>query len=370
MTLELFSIVEKINEDLQNLDCVDPMQIMNSKIDQQDQAVRKLIENFLLKTDSRESITRILDEYFGFGPLKNLFEDESVSEIMINGQNHIFFERSGKIQKLKDCFLSPLTFRHFVERLGKLSNTQVSIDIPFVDGYFEDFRVHIAIPPATQKEVAVTIRRHPKCPWTLKLLEEKLWAPQASIELIRKIISERRNFLVIGPTGSGKTSVLNACLGELPMNERAILIEDTSELKIPNEISAKLITRYDPQKRLKDFDQSDLLKQALRMRPDRLILGEIRGGEAKDLLMAFATGHSGCMGTMHAETARQALLRLEMLIQLGASQWNIQAVRTLILLSLSVVIVVKRTHEGERRLDGIFQVTSLEETGFLLEQLI
>lgn len=369
MNNDLFSLVEKINADLENLDCADPMQVMSSKLDQQDQAVRKLIENFLQKVQS-DSMPRILDEYFGFGPLKQLFDDDSVSEIIINGPKHIYCERRGRIEKFSDCFLSQLTFRNFIQRLEKLTNTQASLDTPFVDGYFEDFRVHIAIPPATLKEISVTIRRHPKCPWTLKLLEEKLWANTQSIEMIRKIISERRNFLVIGPTGSGKTSVLNACLGELPSNERAIMIEDTSELKVPNNISTKLITRYDPQKLLKDFDQSDLLKQALRMRPDRLIMGEIRGPEAKDLLMAFATGHSGCMGTLHAESARQALIRLEMLIQLGASQWNIQAVRTLILLSLSIVIVVKRSHDGQRRLDGIFQITSLEETGFLLEQII
>ncbi len=369
MTQELFSLVEKINEDLQNLDCIDPMQIMNSKLEQQDQAVRKLIENFLSQAHGN-SVSRILDEYFGFGPLKALLDDEAVSEIMINGQKNIYFERAGRVEAFQDCFLSQLTFRNFIQRLGKLTNTQVNLDSPFVDGYFDDFRVHIVIPPATQKEVSICIRRHPKCPWTLDLLEMNQWASFEAMNVIRKIIKERRNFLVIGPTGCGKTSVLNACLGELPSNERAILIEDTSELKTPNDISTKLLTRYDPQKLLRDFDQSELLKQALRMRPDRLVLGEIRGSEAKDLLMAFATGHSGCMGTMHAESARQSLLRLEMLIQLGASQWSLHAVRTLILLSLSAVIVVKRCHSGERRLEGIYQITSLEETGFLLEKMI
>ncbi len=369
MNSELFSLVERINEDLQNLDCIDPMQIMNSKLDQQDQAVRKLIENFLSKVQSN-SVSRILDEYFGFGPLCGLIEDESVSEIIINGPRHIFFEKAGRIDKLQDCFLSPLTFRNFIQRLEKLTKTQVNLDTPFVDGYFEDFRVHIAIPPATQKDISVCIRRHPKCPWTLDSLEKNRWATKDSVEVIRKIIRERRNFLVVGSTGSGKTSVLNACLGELASNERAVMIEDTSELKVPNEISTKLMTRHDPQRTLRDFDQSELLRQALRMRPDRLILGEIRGSEAKDLLMAFATGHSGCMGTMHADTARQSLLRLEMLIQLGASQWNLQAVRTLILLSLSMIIVVKRSASGERRLDGVFQISSLEESGFLMDKIV
>ena len=369
MTRELTSLVEKINEDLQNLDCMDPMQIMNSRMDQQDQAVRKLIENFLSKVQSN-SVNRILDEYFGFGPLKSLIENENVSEIIINGQCNIFFESFGRIERFHDSFLSSLTFRNFIQRLGKWTNTQVSMDQTFADGFFEDFRVHIAIPPATQKDVSVCFRRHPKCPWTLERLKASKWASADAISIVQKIILERRNFLVVGATGSGKTSVLNACLGEIEECERAILIEDTSELKIPNDISTKLLTRHDSQKLLKDFDQAELLKQALRMRPDRLVMGEIRGGEAKDLLMAFATGHSGCMGTMHADSARQALLRLEMLVQLGASQWNITAIRSLILLSLSTIIVVKKNAQGERQLEGIYKIASLEESGFLVEKQI
>ncbi len=365
---ELFKLVEQINEDLQNLDCIDPMQIVSSKFDQQDQAVRKLIENFLAKAQS-DSVARILDEYFGFGPLKALIDDESISEIIINGEKNIFFEQLGHIERHSDCFLSALTFRNFIHRLGRLTHTQVSLDTPFVDGYFDDFRIHIAIPPATQLNVSITMRRHPKCPWTLDLLADNGWTDSKSIGQIRKLVIDRKNFLVVGSTGSGKTSVLNACLGELPPNERALMIEDTSELKVPNQISTKLLTRVDPQKLLKDFDQAELLKQALRMRPDRIIMGEIRGHEAKDLLMAFATGHTGCMGTLHAESARQALLRLEMLIQLGASQWSLQAVRTLILLSLSAIVVVKKNNEGKRELEGIYKITSLEETGFLLERI-
>jgi pilus assembly protein CpaF len=149
-----------------------------------------------------------------------------------------------------------------------------------------------------------------------------------------------------------------------------VIIEDTSELKIPNDAGVKLLTRRDPHRNLRDIDQSELLKQALRMRPDRIIMGEIRGGEAKDLLMAFATGHTGCMGTLHAENARQALLRLEMLIQLGAPQWSLHAVRTLIWLSVQAVIVVARGPQGVRKLEGVYKIASLEEVGFLIERMI
>jgi pilus assembly protein CpaF len=156
----------------------------------------------------------------------------------------------------------------------------------------------------------------------------------------------------------------------MPQTDRVVMIEDTSELHSPNSASVKLLTRRDPHGHLRDIHQSDLLKQALRMRPDRIVMGEIRGEEAKDLLMAFATGHTGCMGTLHAETARQALIRLEMLIQLGAPQWGLHAVRTLIWLSLQNIVVVKKDKAGRRVLDGIYRVTALEEFGFLLERTV
>jgi pilus assembly protein CpaF len=244
---------------------------------------------------------------------------------------------------------------------------QATLDRPFADGHWGRFRLHIAVPPAVCTSV-VTLRKHPANPWRLDQLAERDWASALAMAQLRDLIVQKKNILIVGCTGSGKTSVLNALLQELRSDERAVLIEDTNELECPNPLSTKLLTRRDSHGLLKEVDQSELLKQSLRMRPDRIVMGEIRGSEAKDLLMAFATGHSGCMGTMHAESARQALLRLEMLIQLGAAQWNVHAVRTLILLSLHAIVVVKRTNEGERKLEGIYRIASLEEVGFLLEK--
>ncbi len=244
-----------------------------------------------------------------------------------------------------------------------------TLDCPFADGRWHDMRVHLIIPPASGDEAVITLRRHPKNPWSFSRLREQEWAREDQLCALSRLVSEKSNFLIIGGTGSGKTSVLNACLAEIPISERALIIEDTSELKAPNAISSKLLSRRDPQGHLKDIDQSDLLKQALRMRPDRIVMGEIRGGEAKDLLMAFATGHRGCMGTLHADNARQALLRLEMLIQIGAPQWNVQAVRSLIWLSLQAVVVVGKNDKGQRKLDGIYKIASLEDIGFLIEKM-
>ena len=217
--------------------------------------------------------------------------------------------------------------------------------------------------------MVISLRRHPKNPWTFQKLKETGWANAEQIELLQKMVEKKENFLIIGGTGSGKTSLLNACLQHLQQNERAVIIEDTSEIKAPNAISCKLLTRQDAQGVLAPIDQTELVRQSLRMRPDRLVLGEIRGPEAKDLLMALSTGHAGSFATLHATDARQALLRLEMLIQLGAPYWSIEAIRNLIFLSLQKIVVVHRNKDSRRELAGIFQISSRESSGILIDQL-
>jgi pilus assembly protein CpaF len=229
--------------------------------------------------------------------------------------------------------------------------------------------MHLVGKELTQKDNVLCLRRHPKNPWSFERLANSGWASASQIEILKNILAEKKSFLVVGPTGAGKTSVLNACLGELSDCERNVLIEDTEELYLPNDCSTRLLTRTDAKGLLPNIDQAILLKQALRMRPDRIVVGEVRGAEAKDLLMALSTGHEGSMGTLHASNPHQALMRLEMLVQLGAPFWSNQVVRRLIFLSLQYIIVVNRDHSGQRHLEGIYALTSLEDTGFLLEKL-
>lgn len=221
-------------------------------------------------------------------------------------------------------------------------------------------------PPLTKSEPHLSLRRHPENPWTLEAFEKMGWAPAAAIDVMRELVAEKKTFLIIGGTGSGKTSVLNACLQKTAANERIVCVEDTSEIHLPNAASTKLLSRHDLTGVLRDVDMTELVRQALRMRPDRLIVGEVRGHEARDLLMAFSTGHRGGMSTLHADSPRQGLLRLEMLIQMGAPQWSLRAIRHLIFFGIQYVINV-RTISGCRRLEGIYKLASLEEHGFCLE---
>jgi len=368
---ELLSMLNtKVTRAINQLPPADPMTLSTHEEQQADgdSNIRKIILQ-VCKTERPEILLRMESEYFSAGPLEQLFVDSSITEIIVNGRDSIWFEKQGHLEKLQDTFLSELTYRNFIARLSREAGFQASLDCPFADGRWRECRVHLIIPPASGDQAVITIRRHPRSPWTLSTLEEHGWAENSAVFALRKLVVDRKNILIIGGTGSGKTSVLNACLGILEKSERTLIIEDTDELVVPNSISSKLLTRRDPQGLLKEINQSDLLKQTLRMRPDRIVMGEIRGNEAKDLLMAFATGHSGCMGTLHADSARQALLRLEMLIQLGAPQWSLSAVRTLIWLSLHAIVVVGRKENGRRKLEGIYQIASLEDVGFLLEKI-
>lgn len=310
---------------------------------------------------------RLEQEFFATGPLAGLIQDASVTEIVINGHKEIWYERVGQWLKLSDSFLSPITFKNFIERVSHESNIHVDLGQPFADGRWRGFRIHLAYGPLVHCDYHLTLRRTKESPWTLDALAEVGWASTERIALLRSMLARRDNLLMIGPTGSGKTSVLGACLMELPEQERVVVIEDTDELARPNSASTKLLTRPSSSQ-LSEISLTDLVRQSLRMRPQRLAVGEVRGAEAKDLLLALATGHSGSLGTLHAADPRQALLRLEMLVQLGAPQWQTQTVRQLIQLSVQGLVVCG-IKNGQRLLEGVYRVAALESVGFLLEPL-
>lgn len=312
---------------------------------------------------------RVQNEFESWGPLVKLIADENITEIIVNGPASIWFEKNGRLQQHNDSFFSELSFRNCIERLCQKSQTHITTEYPCADGRFLDFRLSLIGSELTHSSIHFSLRRHPKNPWSFHKLIEKEWCTEKELSFFEAIIKDRKNFLVIGATGSGKTSVLNSFLNLLPNNERVIVIEDTAEIALPNEASMKLLTREDPQGVLTFIDQSQLVKRTLRLRPDRIVMGEVRGSEAKDFLMSLATGHAGSFGTLHAQDAAQALIRLEMLIQIGAPQWSLAAIRRLIQLSLDYIIVTDRTFDGARKFKGAYRLCSLEDTGILLEKV-
>lgn len=366
MEIELKPLFDKIQK---SIEAITMNEFMLSREEQSEHTAR--VENIIhdhTKDLSPHQSQRVRDEYHSWGPLTILMQDETITEIIVNGPQHIWYEKNGKLSHHPDAFFSSVTFRNILERISREAGLQINVDHPCADGSFQDFRLSMVGNELTQKGVHLNLRRHPKNPWTFEKLSAQGWCHAQEISLFQNILEQRKNFLIIGSTGSGKTSVLNSFMSMMPASERILAIEDTSEIALPNTSSMKLLTREDANGLLPPVDQAQLVKRALRLRPDRIAMGEVRGAEAKDFLMALATGHTGSFGTLHAKDAHQALIRLEMLIQMGAPQWSLQAVRRLIQLSLDYVIVTEKNADGERRFKGAYKLCSLEDYGFILEK--
>ncbi len=310
---------------------------------------------------------RIINEFFNYGPLHTILDNTNISEIIINGPKNIVYEESGQFIKHTDSFYSHKTFDNFIHKLNLETQSQVNLHTPHLNTNWRGFRVHIVTRPISNP-ACITLRRHSHNKWNFENLLDSGWAKSEQINFLKEQINNHKNILIVGPTGSGKTTILNCCLQSISELDRCVIIEDTDELICPNFSSTKLLTRAEHSTDLTCYSQADLLKQSLRMRPNRIIVGEIRGGEAKDYLMALSTGHEGGLCSLHANHPKQALLRLEMLIQMGAPQWSLRAIRQLIQLSLDLIVTVN-IKNNKRILQSIDRINSLEDSGFILEPI-
>ena len=298
--------------------------------------------------------------------LNDLLEDEEITEILILSARQIWYEKKGCFYQHTKIFENSVHYQNFLHQICDEASIQFNYEYPFADGQWRCFRLHICSPPISP-EVSLTLRRLRQKQITLDLLYEKRWCDSFSLQQLKKMIYDKKNILVVGSTGSGKTTLLNSLIWEAK-EDRCVFIEDTPELLMPNLLSQKLLTRKDYQGQLPEITQTDLLRQSLRMRPDRLIVGEVRGGEAKDLLMALSTGHKGSMTSLHAGSAAEALLRLEMLVQMGAPEWNLHAIRRLIQLTVDCIVVTEK-QKDRWLLKNVYCISSLEEFGFTVESI-
>lgn len=326
----------------------------------------KIIQKIINDNSSSFNKQRLLSEFLSYGPLDFLLNQSDVSEIIVNGQDDIFYEQKSCIFKLEDKFLSKITFHNILEKIGTRAGFTVNFKKPFAEGTWGPFRANIVRPPIVKDDFHLCLRRQIQSLWTFEKLEQLHWASSEAIDHLRQFIEDKYNFLIVGSTSSGKTSVLNACLQELPCNERVISIEDTDEISLPNQVSSKLLTQSDPENLKAIIDQQCLVKQSLRLRPDRIVMGEVRGEEAKDLLLALSTGHQGSIGTIHGNNHKQAIWKLEILAQMGETQWSSSVIRNLIFSSLDALVVLEKK-EDLRLLKGLYKITSLEPPGFLFE---
>lgn len=362
------SLQEKINDLIETIQAQSMKEFSFEGLSQQqgDKELSQLIEPKIKELDE-ETKLRIRSEFLNFGPLDNAIRDSEVTEILINSHEDIWIEKGGQLYKMDDRFYSQFTYQLFLSKILSKIEGVIDKETPILDRSLENLRICMIDECLTRKSSIICIRRHPLHQWTLEKLKQMGWCSESELELLQNIIRQRKRFLIIGPTGCGKTSAINALLSQTEPNCRSIVIEDTPEITSVNSCSLKLLTRLQSSQ-LKDISQSDLVKASLRLRPDRIIMGEIRGHEAKDFLMALSTGHDGSFGSLHASDPQQALIRLEMLIQMGAPHWSLESIRKLIFLSLDGILVLGKEPCGKRVFKGGYQITSLESSGFLLER--
>lgn len=293
--------------------------------------------------------------------LQELLEEKSVTEIMVNGTDGIFLEKNGKLSRWEKSFSSKERILDIIQQITGACNRVVNEASPIVDARLENGdRVHVVLPPVAVNGPIITIRRFPEEPVTMQKLLELESLSEEEAEFLKKAVQAGYSILVAGGTGSGKTTFLNVLAGHIPQDERVIVIEDTAELQIRNVPNlVRLETRDGGAEDCREISMRDLIKAALRMRPTRLIIGEVRGAEAFELLTCLNTGHDGSLSTCHANSTADTVIRLETMVLMGM-ELPLQAIRRQIASGVDLIVYLGRLRDKSRRLLEITEVTGME----------
>src|SRR6187401_2754413 len=319
-------------------------------------------DTFLNRAERERLIEEVLDETFGLGPLEMLLTEHTISDILINGPKNIYVERRGKLERTQVEFRDNAHLLQIIDRIVSKVGRRVDEVCPMVDARLTDgSRVNAIIPPLALDGAAVSIRRFGSNPLKLEdLLNFKAFTPEM-VMLLEGAIKARLNMIISGGTGSGKTTLLNTLSSFIPGHERIVTIEDAAELQLQQDHIVRLETRPPNIEGKGAINTRDLVRNALRMRPERIIIGECRGGETLDMLQAMNTGHSGSMTTLHANTPRDAQARLETMIMMGGVELPIKAMRQQISSAVHVMIQANRLTGGVRKIIKISEITGMEE---------
>ncbi|MEN9889200.1 MAG: hypothetical protein RL559_1237, partial [Pseudomonadota bacterium] len=315
----------------------------------------------LNERERRQIVQGIQDEMLGLGPLQPLLADPSISDILVNGPEQVWLERRGRLERSSVHFDDEAHLRRVIDRIVSRIGRRIDELSPMVDARLPDgSRVNAVIPPLAIDGSALSIRRFAVDPFTLAdlLRMQALSAPMA--QLLQGLVQARLNVLISGGTGSGKTTLLNVLSASIPAHERIVTIEDAAELQLQQPHVVRLESRPPNIEGEGEISQRALLRNSLRMRPDRIILGEVRGAEVLDMLQAMNTGHDGSMTTLHANSPRDALTRLEHMLGMAGLQLDPRSLRQQIGSALSVVVQVSRLSDGQRKLMSVQEITGTE----------
>ncbi len=309
-------------------------------------------------------------EFLGVGPLQDLLDDQTVTEIMVDSPNDVRVERNGRLSWTEVRFRSEEHLRMVISKIVSPLHREVTESEPLVDGRLPDgSRIHVVVPPLRPDGAAVTIRKFPQKFDVTDLVANRSMSPEIA-DLLGRAVRARTNILVSGGTSSGKTTTLNALSAFIPEDERIITIEDTLELRLERRGVVAMEARPANSEGRGEVTIRQLVKNALRMRPDRIIVGEVRGGEALDMLQAMNTGHDGSLTTLHANSARDVLSRLETLVLMAGFDLPVRAIREQIASAMELVVQVERSADGRRRVVEVAEVAGLIEGDVRVDPIV
>ena len=312
-------------------------------------------------SERKQLVADVVDELLGLGPLEPLLKDPTVTDILVNGHDNVFVERYGVLEPTPVRFKDEKHLLRIIQKIVSAVGRRVDESSPLVDARLADgSRVNAVVPPLALDGSLLSIRKFARVPISMERLTEIGSVPAPIAEVLKAVVVSRRNVLISGGTGSGKTTMLNAMSAFIDERERIVTIEDSAELQLQQRHTVRLETRPANIEGRGEINQRHLVKNALRMRPDRIILGEVRAGEAFDMLQAMNTGHEGSMTTIHANTPRDALSRVEQMIGMSGIDIPARSSRNQIASAIHVVIQVARLADGRRRLVSLSELTGME----------
>jgi len=324
----------------------------------------------LSSRERHQLVGEVLDELLGLGPLEPLLKDEGITDILVNGHKTVFVERSGLLEKVSTQFQDEKHLLRIIQKIVSAVGRRIDESSPFVDARLADgSRVNAIVAPLALDGSLLSIRKFSKRPIRMGRLIELGSMVEEIAQVLQAIVQSRRNVIISGGTGSGKTTLLNALSSFIDNRERIVTIEDSAELQLQQEHVARLETRPPNIEGRGEVTQRDLVKNALRMRPDRIIVGEVRAGEAFDMLQAMNTGHDGSMTTVHANSPRDALSRIEQMIGMSGIEISASSARAQIASAVNVVVQVGRLSDGRRRVMSVSELTGMEGETISMQEI-
>ncbi len=341
----------------------------------QEQTVLTIIEQAfenenVPRVDRDKLVTEVYNDIMGYGPLEDLLKDPTVTEIMVNGPDKVYIERDGLIQLSNVTFRDNAHVMNVIDRIVSAIGRHVDESSPMVDARLKDgSRVNVIIPPLSLVGPVITIRKFSKDPLTVQNLLDFGSISPKMVAFLEACVKGKLNVVVSGGTGSGKTTLLNVLSSFIPANERIITIEDAAELRLNQEHVITLESRPSNAEGKGQITIRDLVKNALRMRPDRIVVGEVRGGETLDMLQAMNTGHDGSLTTVHANSPRDSLSRLETMALMSGMDLPVRAIRDQIASAVDIVVHQARLRDGTRKVTNIAEITGMEGDVIVMQNI-